>query len=169
MRTLVLLCCALPLLALRADEPFRVSSPVFAPRAAIPVEYSRRGGNLSPPLAFTAIPGGTKSLALVMDDPDVPAGDWIHWLVANIPPDTAQLAAGKLPAGAVIGANSWSAARYDGPQPPSGTHRYMIRVYALDATLSALESGFTQGQLADAMKGHVLAQAQLEGTFTHGR
>jgi Raf kinase inhibitor-like YbhB/YbcL family protein len=168
MRTLVLLCCALPLLVVRADEPFRVSSPAFAPHAAIPAEYSRRGGNQSPPLAFTAVPAGTKSLALVMDDPGAPAGDWIHWLVANIPPDAAQLAAGKLPAGAVVGANSWSVARYDGPQPPSGTHRYMIRVYALDTPL-ALKPGFTQGQLADAMKGHVLAQAQLEGTFTSGR
>jgi Raf kinase inhibitor-like YbhB/YbcL family protein len=168
MRTLVLLCCALPLLALRADEPFRVSSPAFAPHTAIPAEYSRRGGNQSPPLAFTAIPARTKSLALVMDDPDAPTGDWIHWLVANIPPNTAKLVAGKLPAGAVVGANSWSAARYDGPQPPAGTHRYMIRVYALDAPL-ALKSGFTQDQLADAMKGHVLAQSQLEGTFTHAR
>ncbi len=103
-----------------------------------------------------------------MDDPDAPAGDWIHWIVANIPPDTVQLLAGKVPAGAVVGTNSWGAARYDGPQPPSGTHRYVIRVYALDALL-ALEPGFTQGQLADAMKGRVLAQAQLQGTFTSTR
>jgi Raf kinase inhibitor-like YbhB/YbcL family protein len=168
MRTILLLCCVLPLLVARADEPFRVSSPAFESRAAIPAEYSRRGGNQSPPLAFGAIPAGAKSLALVMDDPDAPAGDWIHWLVANIPSTTAQLPAGKTPAGAVVGANSWGAARYDGPQPPSGTHRYMIRVYALDAVL-ALEAGFTQGQLADAMKGHVLTQAQIEGTFRSPR
>lgn len=167
MRT-ILLCCALPLLAARANDPFRVSSPAFKPHTAIPAEYSRRGDNQSPPLAFTAIPASAKSLALVMDDPDAPAGDWIHWIVANIPPDTVQLLAGKLPAGAVVGTNSWGAARYDGPQPPSGTHRYVIRVYALDALL-ALEPGFTQGQLADAMKGRVLAQAQLQGTFTSTR
>jgi Raf kinase inhibitor-like YbhB/YbcL family protein len=167
MQTLVLLFCALPLLATLADDDsFRVSSPAFEAGGAIPALYSRRDGNQSPPLAFANLPAGAKSLALVMDDPDAPSGDWIHWIVANIPPNAAQLPAGKLPPGAVVGANSWGAARYDGPQPPSGTHRYVIRAYALDARLP-LEPGFAFASLETALRGHILAQAQIEGTFTH--
>jgi Raf kinase inhibitor-like YbhB/YbcL family protein len=167
MQTLVLLFCALPLIAtLAADDSFRVNSPAFEAGSAIPAQYSRRGGNQNPPLAFVNLPAGTKSLILVMNDPDAPDGNWIHWIVANIPPDVAQLPAGKLPAEAVVGTNSWGAARYDGPQPPSGTHRYVIRAYALDARLP-LEPGFAFASLETALRGHILAQAQIEGTFTH--
>lgn len=167
MQTLVLLFCALPLLAtLAADDSFRVNSPAFEAGGTIPAAYSRRGGNESPPLAFASVPAGAKSLALVMDDPDAPSGDWIHWLVANLPPNATQLPAGKLPSEAIVGANSWGATRYDGPQPPSGTHRYVIHAYALDARLT-LEPGFAAADLETAMRGHVLAQAALEGRFTH--
>jgi len=149
-------------LAFAAGE-FQIVSPAFASGEAIPAKYSRWGGNAIPPLVLSNPPAGTKSLAIVVADPDAPRGVWIHWLVANLPPGTTNLAG---PAeGAVVGSNSWNAAQYDGPQPPAGTHHYVFQALALDALLP-LPPGFSEAQLAAALKNHVLARAQLVGTFT---
>jgi hypothetical protein len=114
------------------------------------------------------VPSGTQSLALLMDDPDAPAGDWVHWVVVGLSPATTRIPAGQLPAEAVLGANSWGAVRYDGPQPPSGTHRYVIHLYALDEK-PHLTAGFARADFDAAIKGHVLAEATLEGTFSAAR
>lgn len=102
---------------------------------------------------------------LTIVDPDAPSGSWVHWVLANLPPGTANLQPGELPDGVVQGRNSWGADHYDGPQPPSGTHRYVIMLYAVDRRLD-LQQGFDLGQLATAIQGHVLAKAKLEGTFS---
>jgi Raf kinase inhibitor-like YbhB/YbcL family protein len=145
-----------------AGGEFQIASPAFENGKAIPAEYSRRGGNHPPPLTISDAPSGTKSLALIVDDPDAPGGVWTHFLVANLPADTAKLI--RLPPGAVVGSNSWGAAGYDGPQPPAGLHHYVFRILALDAPLP-LEQGFNRRELEAATKGHVLAGAQLVGTF----
>lgn len=147
-----------------AGEGFQISSPAFKDGGAIPARHSRAGGNVSPPLIFSGVPAAAKSLALVVDDPDAPGGVWVHWLVANLPADIRKLDAGESPAAAVIGANSWSAPRYDGPQPPKGRHHYVFSLYAVDARLD-LKPGFTRVELDAVLKGHVLALAQGVGTF----
>lgn len=167
-RMLLGICCLLPLVVARGGEVFRVSSPAFHPGAAMPASFSRAGGNQSPPLAVSGVPSGTQSIALLMDDPDAPAGDWVHWIAIGLPPATTRIPAGRLPADAVLGANSWGAVRYDGPQPPSGTHRYVIHLYALDEK-PHLDSGFARADFEAAIKGHILAEATLEGTFSAAR
>jgi Raf kinase inhibitor-like YbhB/YbcL family protein len=167
-RVLLGLCCLLPLVMAKGGDTFRASSPAFHSGAALPASCSRAGGNQSPPLVLSGMPSGTQSIALLMDDPDAPAGDWVHWIAVGVPPTTTHISAGRLPAGAVLGANSWGAVRYDGPQPPSGTHRYVIHLYALDAK-PHLDPGFTKADFDAAIKGHVLAEATLEGTFSAAR
>jgi len=167
-RMLLGVCCLLPLMAARGGDAFRVSSPAFHPGAALPASCSRGGGNQSPPITLSGMPAGTQSVALVMDDPDAPAGDWVHWIAIDLPPATTRIPAGQLPPGAVLGTNSWGAARYDGPQPPSGTHRYVIHLYALDEK-PHLDPGFARADFDVAIKGHVLAEATLEGTFSAAR
>lgn len=146
-----------------------VTSPEFKDGRSIPQRYTCDGANVSPPLNWTGVPEGATSLALVADDPDAPGKTWVHWVVFNIPAD-----AGKLPQnlppqptlanGARHGVSDFGKLGYGGPCPPSGAHRYFFKLYALDASLD-LESGATKGQLLEAMKGHVLAQGQLIGTY----
>lgn len=131
---------------------------------------------MSPPLSWRGVPPGTRTLALVVDDPDAPDPDapkmtWVHWVVYNIPPDVAGLAEGAsrtLPAGARDGRNDWRRMGYGGPCPPVGRHRYFHKLYALDVELPDLREP-TKAQLEAAMQGHILAQAELVGTYRKGR
>jgi Raf kinase inhibitor-like YbhB/YbcL family protein len=152
-----------------------LTSSAFEPGGTIPSKYTCEGDDLSLPLAFAGVPAGTKSLALIVDDPDVPDPKapkrvWVHWLVYNLAPDSQGLpenASGAgLPEGAVTGVNDWKRTSYGGPCPPIGRHRYFHKLYALDVTLPA--KPLNKPELEAAMKGHVLAQAELIGTYQKG-
>jgi hypothetical protein len=150
-----------------------ITSPAFADGAAIASRYTCEGNDTSPELSWSGEPAGTRSFALIVDDPDAPDPNaprmtWVHWVVYDLPADTHSLpenaAKGALPSGAKQGLNDWKRADYGGPCPPIGTHRYFFKLYALDAPLSKLSKP-TKAQLLEAMKGHVLAEAQLIGTY----
>ena len=152
--------------------PFELTSTAFAQGEAIPEKYSCKGDNISPPLTWGDPPAGTQSLALIMDDPDAPVGTWDHWILFNIPADMRKLEenlpiTGKNqdPDAIFVGNNSWKRADYGGPCPPSGTHRYFFKLYALDTTISLLP-GATKKQVQEAMEGHILAETELMGTFS---
>ncbi len=149
-----------------------LTSDAFANGQSIPVKYSCVGKNISPALAWNEPPAGTQSFALIVDDPDAPFGTWVHWVLYNIPASTRSLQedfpiAGKNvdPNAIYVGKNSSGKMGYDGPCPPSGTHRYFFKLYALDATLSLLP-GAAKEQLLKEMEGHILAQGELMGTFS---
>jgi Raf kinase inhibitor-like YbhB/YbcL family protein len=141
-----------------------VTSPAFVDRGAIPARHTCDGSDTSPPLAFSGVPAGTHSLALIVDDPDAPVGTWIHWVVWNIPPRIREITENSVPDTAIQGLNSWKRNNYGGPCPPSGTHRYYFRLYALDTTLN-LRSSATRADLEKAMEGHTLAKGELMGTY----
>ncbi|HXQ37369.1 MAG TPA: YbhB/YbcL family Raf kinase inhibitor-like protein [Anaerolineales bacterium] len=149
-----------------------ITSDAFANGQSIPAKYSCNGRNISPALAWTDPPDGTQSLALIVDDPDAPFGTWVHWLLYNIPEDTRSLQedlpiTGKNvdPNAIFVGKNSSGKTAYDGPCPPSGTHRYFFKLYALDTTINLLP-GATKEQVLKEMNGHILAQGELVGTFS---
>lgn len=149
-----------------------LTSDAFANGQSIPAKYSCVGKNISPALAWNEPPAGTQSFALIVDDPDAPMGTWVHWVLFNIPAEARNLPedlpiTGKNvdPNAIYVGKNSSGGARYDGPCPPSGTHRYYFKLYALDTTISLLP-GATKEQLLKEMDGHILAQAELMGTFS---
>ena len=144
----------------------QITSDAFANGQSIPAKYSCVGKNISPALAWNEPPAGTQSFALIVDDPDAPFGTWVHWVLFNIPASTRNLQEDTpTPSAISVGKNSSGNMRYDGPCPPSGTHRYFFKLYALDATIS-LQPGATKEQLLDAMKGHILAQGEMMGTFS---
>ncbi len=142
----------------------QLNSSAFANGGAIPSRYTCDGDDSNPPLVIDRVPMGTKSLALIMDDPDAPVGLWVHWVVWNIPPQTRQIGEKSLPAGALQGRNSWGRTSYGGPCPPSGTHRYFFKLYALD-TILTLGAGSTKTDLEKAMEGHVIGKGELMGTY----
>ena len=142
----------------------RIASPAFQNNQTIPAKYTCDADNVNPPLIFSEVPQGTKSLALIVDDPDAPAGTWVHWLVWNIDPAVRQIAENSVPAGAVEGVTSFGTAGYGGPCPPSGTHRYFFKAYALDSMLE-LDGKADKEKLLAAMKGHILDQAELVGLY----
>lgn len=147
-----------------------VTSAAFAMSAAIPAKYTCMGEDISPPLAWSEPPPGTQSIAVLCDDPDAPVGDWVHWVLFNLPPETRSLPEGvppkpKLPDGSVQGLNDFGRIGYGGPCPPPGKpHRYFFKVYALDTRLD-LPPRATKKDLLRAMQGHILAQGHLIGTF----
>jgi Raf kinase inhibitor-like YbhB/YbcL family protein len=146
-----------------------LTSPAFGEGQPIPAQYTCEGDDLSPPLSWTEPPAGTRSLALINDDPDAPGQTWVHWLVYNLPPAVRALpegvpAEGEQSDGTRQGQTDFGRVGYGGPCPPSGTHRYYFKLYALDVVL-ALRPGATKAQLERAMQGHVLAEAQLMGTY----
>ena len=144
---------------------FELTSTAFAAGEPIPAKYTCDGADISPPLAWSDPPQGTQSLALIMDDPDAPVGTWDHWILFNIPADTRDLPEqASPPSGSVDGKNSWGRTGYGGPCPPRGTHRYFFKLYALDTPLN-LPAGVDKAQLLQAMEGHILAQAELMGTY----
>lgn len=152
------------------ETPFALTSPAFAAGQPIPVAFTCDGQDISPQLDWSAPPAGTKSFALIMDDPDAPAGTWVHWALYNLPADARTLPQ-SVPAdetttgGGLHGRNSWRSIGYGGPCPPSGAHRYLFKLYALDALLDA-QPGLSKQDLLDLIDGHVLAEAQLVGTYT---
>lgn len=145
----------------------RLTSPAFNDGAVIPQRFGRNFNNTNPPLTIETVPAGTVSLALFMEDPDVPAAAgvpiWIHWVVFNIPPETREIPEHWQPTG-VRGKGSRNELEYGGPRPPDREHCYFFRVYALDTRLD-LEEGASKQQVTDAIKGHVLAAAELMGRF----
>jgi Raf kinase inhibitor-like YbhB/YbcL family protein len=150
-----------------------LSSPAFSPGGEIPVLFTCEGRDLSPALEWAGVPAEARSLALIVDDPDAPdpkapKTTWVHWVLYDLPPSTSGLAQGisprALPAGTREGTNDWKRTGYGGPCPPIGRHRYFHKLYALDAVLPDLGVA-TKTDLEAAMKGHVIAQAELTGTY----
>jgi Raf kinase inhibitor-like YbhB/YbcL family protein len=140
-----------------------ISSPAFADGHSIPAKYTCDGSDTIPPLAFATVPPAAKSLALVVDDPDAPGGTFDHWIVWNIPPSTSIVAEGQSPQG-MTGRNGFGKGGYGGPCPPRGEHRYFFKLYALDGTMN-LTTSSGKADLEKAMKGHVIAQAQMMGRY----
>lgn len=141
-----------------------LESPAFSHNAGIPPKYTCDGENISPPLMIGEAPENTKSLLLICDDPDAPAGTWVHWTLWNIPPTT-EIAENTVPAGATEGVTSFNTNGYGGPCPPSGTHRYFFKLYALDTILN-LDQNTDHAQLQQAMQDHILATAEIIGLYT---
>jgi Raf kinase inhibitor-like YbhB/YbcL family protein len=156
----------------KAAPSMTLSSTAFEQGASIPKKYTCSGDNSSPALSWTDPPPGTKSLALIVDDPDAPGGIWVHWVVYNLPPETrglpeeaskAQASANSLPQGAIQGMTSFNRAGYGGPCPPSGQHRYFFRLYAADTTFDKL--ALDKAGLLKALEGHTLASTELMGVY----
>lgn len=143
---------------------FSIESTAFKDNTSIPKQYTCDGKDINPPLVIRNVPNGTRSLALIVDDPDAPVGVWVHWVLWNIDPGTTQIAENSVPAGAVQGKNDFRKTNYRGPCPPSGTHRYFFKLYALDTKLD-LSSNAKKQDLEKAMKGHILGEAQTMGLY----
>ena len=156
-----------------AEMALTLTSSAFAHQGQIPATYTCVGEDLSPPLAWAGAPAGTKSFVLIVDDPDAPDPKapkmtWVHWVLYNIPPAVAAIPEGASEAdlgpGVKSGLNDWKRTGYGGPCPPIGRHRYFHKLYALDTTLTGLETP-PKAQVEAAMKGHILAKAELVGTY----
>ena len=147
-----------------------ITSPAFLEGKEIPDQYTCQGKDSSPPLKWTGVPTGAKSLALIADDPDAPMGTWVHWVLFDLPPTSTELKEDMpktqhLPGGARQGLNDFKRLGYGGPCPPPGKpHRYFFKLYALD-TLLDLKPGATKQDVEAAIKGHILAEGQLMGTY----
>ena len=174
-RSLVVLLAVLSALPAAATEDgmsLQLTSTAFAPMGEIPPRYTCEGVDLSPPLAWTGVPAGAQSLALIVDDPDAPDPAapqrvWVHWVLYNLPPTLKGLAEGgstALPAAVGEGRNDWGRTGWGGPCPPIGRHRYFFKLYALDQML-VLRGTPTKAALAAALRGHILGQAELIGTY----
>lgn len=158
-------------IAQKGDEKMAitVTSSAFKEGGMIPAQYTCDGQNISPPLQWEGTPRGTKSFAIISDDPDAPVGIWVHWVMWNIPAEANQLPEGipqvkKLQDGSIQGLNSYPRRGYSGPCPPSGTHRYYFKIYALDRVLD-LPADSTNKDLLKVMEGHILAKGSLMGKY----
>jgi hypothetical protein len=148
----------------------QITSPVFEDGGEIPEKYTCDDLDVSPPLEWIDVPENTKTIAIVCDDPDAPMKTWIHWIIFNIPGDVTGLPENvppekELENGAKQGMNDFHKVGYGGPCPPSGTHRYFFKIYALDITLD-LPAGVSKSHLMIAMEGHVISESHLMGTYT---
>ena len=146
----------------------KITSSVFQDGGEIPSKFTCDGTDASPQLHLDGAPPAAKSLALIMDDPDAPGGSFTHWIVWNIDPKTNEIGQGGAPAGAIQGRNDFGKSGYGGPCPPSGTHRYYFRIFTLDRMLD-LKSSAKRAELDSAIRGHVLAKAELMGRYSRGR
>lgn len=180
----VLVTGALISLTIAADQscaeetmPLKLTSTVFTDKGEIPAKYTCQGADIAPPLQWEGVPEGTQSLALIVDDPDAPDPaaprmTWVHWVLYNLPPDSSGLPEGVtasgLPAGTLEGKNDWGRTGYGGPCPPIGRHRYFHKLYALDTVLPDLDKP-KKATLEAAIKGHVIEQAELVGTYQKSR
>ena len=157
--------------AAKGDYSMEISSAAFEDESTIPRRYACNGENISPPLSWSEAPADTVSFALIVDDPDAPMGTYVHWVLYDLPADTTALQE-RIPTekilsnGAKQGFNSSRKIGYTGPCPPSGTHRYYFKLYALNAAVGA-EPGLTKEQLLEKIEDHILAQAQVMGTYSH--
>lgn len=151
-----------------ASRSLQLTSPAFTDGQPLPKEFTCDGDDISPALQWDNLPTGTTSLALIMDDPDAPGGTWVHWVMYDMPGESTGLAqgvlAGNVPGGGTQGSNSWNRNDYGGPCPPTGSHRYFFKLYALDGPLN-LGPGADKDTLLEAMEGHILAQGRLMGTY----
>jgi Raf kinase inhibitor-like YbhB/YbcL family protein len=165
MRMLILLALGAALGLAAAAPPMTLTSTAFKAGGTLPKSCTCDGANRSPALVWSGVPEKAKSLVLICDDPDAPAGDWVHWVLYALDPRSKGLAENEVPEGASHGKNSWGKSTYGGPCPPPGKpHRYFFRLYALDASLR-LKPGADKAAVEEAMRGHVLAQAELMGTY----
>lgn len=144
----------------------QITSSAFQDNDPLPAKYTVDGDNVNPPLTFSEVPASAKSLALVLEDPDSPSGMFAHWIVYDIAPATLQIMEGALPINAVEGKNDHGEKDYYGPAPPSGTHRYVFKLFALDTTLDQPPDEETREVLYGAMHGHILESASITGTYS---
>ena len=152
------------------EVDFKLTSSAYLQGDPIPASYSCDGENTSPRLTWSDPPAGTQSFALIFDDPDAPGGTWVHWVLFNLPAEARSLPANVPPDptltnGAIHGSSSWGSIGYGGPCPPSGEHRYFMKLYALDSALD-VEEGATKEQLLEAMESHIVAETELMGTYS---
>ncbi len=171
MKLAIIRSCAITAMAIAVSTfaagggKMKITSSAFQEGANIPSKFTCDGANVNPPLHIEQVPAQAKSLALIVDDPDAPGGLFIHWLVWSIDAKTTEIAENGVPPNAVQGKNGFGKSGYGGPCPPSGTHRYYFRVYALDQTLN-LSAGASRGELDGRMKGHIVGQAELMGRYS---
>lgn len=150
-------------------EKIKVWSSAFGDGGLIPPEFTCDGADMSPPVEWSGIPSQAQSIAVIVDDPDAPGGDWVHWVIYDIPPYLEAIQAGvsdspKLLRGGVQGKTDFGKIGYGGPCPPRGVHRYFFKIYALDIALR-LKPGITKKELLEAMQGHILAEGALMGRY----
>jgi Raf kinase inhibitor-like YbhB/YbcL family protein len=150
----------------------RVESSAFGMNGSIPMEYTAEGADVAPPLSWSAPPPGTKAIAILVEDPDAPNPDaptrtWVHWIVTGIPASVTEIDGEALPGAAAVGTNDWGNAAWGGPNPPVGRQRYFFKLFALDIALRS--PGMTKPELLAAIKGHILAQGELIGTYEKQR
>ena len=143
-------------------ETMKITSPEFGNNQSIPKKFTCQGEDISPALFIEGVPGEAKSLALIVDDPDAPMGTWVHWVVFDIPATASRIEENSIPG--KQGFNDFRKNNYGGPCPPSGTHRYFFKIYALDVMLN-LSEGITKAALEKAMQGHILDKAELVGLY----
>jgi Raf kinase inhibitor-like YbhB/YbcL family protein len=169
MKTIIIVGCMIAAATLvtfaAGGAKMKIVSPAFQEGGSIPEKFSKNGQNVNPELRIEGIPAETKSLALIVDDPDAPVGLFTHWLVWNIDPKTTEIAEKSVPKAAVQGTNDFPGSGYDGPQPPSGTHRYYFKVFALDRMLD-LKSGAKRREVDAALRDHVIGQGELMGRYS---
>jgi Raf kinase inhibitor-like YbhB/YbcL family protein len=147
---------------------FRISSPAFENSGTIPSRYTCDDIDVNPPLLIENVPSDAKSLALIVDDPDAPVGTWVHWVVWNLDPSLSEIRENSVPKGGTEGINDFRKHAYGGPCPPSGTHRYFFKLYALDTKLD-IAGHSEKAHVEKAIKGHIIAQTQLMGTYRRAR
>ena len=143
---------------------FQITSPVFENNGFIPKKFTCDGADVNPQLLIANVPAGTKSLSLIVDDPDAPAGTWVHWVVWNIDPQTREIKEHSVPNDANQGLNDFRKHNYGGPCPPSGTHRYFFKLYALDSIIT-LELNATKAHVTTAMGERIIAETRIIGLY----
>jgi Raf kinase inhibitor-like YbhB/YbcL family protein len=158
---------ALPQKEARMTAQFQLTSPAFESGERIPVRYTCKGANVSPPLELRGVPADTQSLAIILHDPDAPRGDYLHWAVWDIHPGITTIPEDSVPVGAVVGSNDFGDENYGGPCPPTGTHHYEFDAYALDASLG-LAAGSDRVKVMQTIEAHSIASAKLVGSFSAG-
>ncbi len=166
MRIFIILAALLaaPVFVPAQEANIAISSPAFQNNQSIPSRYACDGANVNPPLKIENVPGGTKSLALVLDDIDAPRGTYVHWIAWNISPAVKEIKENSVPQGAVQGLNDFKTNSYGGPCPPGRAHRYLFTVYALDFS-PTLDSKSTKADLEKVIEGHVLGRGDLSGKY----
>ncbi len=142
----------------------RLTTPSFENNGTMPRDFTCDGRGVNPPLKISEVPAGTKSLALIVDDPDASSGDWVHWLLWNISPGNTDIIEDSIPLGATQGTTSYGKPGWGSPCPPNGTHRYFFKIYALDTEIS-LNSKAKKSDLLEAMNGHILERTELVGLY----
>ena len=154
------------ILNINAASSISITSPAFQAGGDIPAKFTCNGANISPELQISGVPSEAKSLVLIVDDPDAPRGLFTHWITWNIDPKTTRVGENSAPAGAVQGTNDFGKSNYGGPCPPSGTHRYFFKIFALDNKLE-LKASARRAELDAAMRGHILGQGELMARYSH--